>query len=285
MAEGRGQGGRLPGEGGSGAAAADARRLPTPAAASAPPGADRCPRAPAAPSPSPWQPPSSRIPASPTLGSLFFLSPGAPAGAERAGCGRCAGRAASPASSAGTTAIFCRIRLGWCRLPSAVGAPSPSVSRRGRAAGARARSHIPAGSGQSAAEQPRIPSAVPSQQGTAVLPPPNAPAPPAPVPLQSPARSRSTHPLPQPHCADPAPPVPPTPPPAFPGRPAPVPPLARSPGKDGRGQRRAWCRWPGLREAAGCGESRARWQRAPAGSHCRLVVCTPASPHPTPRRL
>lgn len=223
----RGQGGRLSGEEGSGAAAADARRLPTPAAPSAPPGADRCSHRSIS---LPRQPPSSRIPASPTLHSAFpphrWAPPGrSPAGRLRAlrGAG---GGAASPPGTTSATAIFCRIRLGWCRLPSAVGAPSPSGSRQSQERWQG--SHIPAtGSGHGAAEQPRsssIPSAVPSQPGGSL----NAPSPPAPVPSQSPARSRSIHtpssPVP---LRTSCPPVPPTPPPASPGRPATVAPLSR----------------------------------------------------------
>ncbi|XP_041895787.1 basic proline-rich protein-like [Corvus kubaryi] len=185
---------------------------------------------------------------------------------------------------------FCRIRLGWCRLPSAVGAPSPSGSRRGggRQGHGRARTARTSrpGAGTERRSSPASPAPSLRNKARPCSPPLNAPTPPPPGTLASPAPSRSTHPLPRPHCADPAPPVPPTPPAASPGRPAPVPPLARSPGKDGRGQRCAWCRWPGLREAAGCRESRARWQR---GSGRKPLsprrVPPPPPPHPTPRRL
>lgn len=192
----RGQGGRLSGEGGSGAAAADARRLPTPAAPSAPQGRSGVP---AAPSPPGRQ--CSRIPASPTLQPPVPPEPG------RCGAGRlralrgAAGGAASPTGSAGTTAISA------ASGSAAAGSPRPWVPHHpvGGRRGHGARTSRP-GAGTARRSSPASPP--PSLGSTARprIPPPSAPTPPAPVPLQSPARSTSTHPLPHPHCADPAPP-------------------------------------------------------------------------------
>lgn len=90
-------------------------------------------------SPSPSRRPL--VPASPTLEPPLLP--------QRRGPGRCragtlrgaGGGSTNPARSAGTTAIFCRNRLGWCRLPSVVGAPSPSASRRGKTGETRAHTH------------------------------------------------------------------------------------------------------------------------------------------------
>lgn len=256
----RGQRGRLSGEEGSGAAAANARRLPTPAAASAPPGADRCPRRSIS---LPCQAPKSRIPASPTLGS--------PRGRLRALHGAGAGR---------------RARLAVPALPqffaasgsAGAGSPLPWAPRRplapgggGRQGHGRARPSRPGAGTARRRSRASPPPSLPNE-ARPLFPPLNAPTPPAPVPLQSPARSRSTHPLPQPHCADPAPP-------SLPhlhrllraARPRSL----RSPGKDGRGQRCSWCRWPGLRLR---GEAGAMAQRLRQGA----TVASPCAPPPSP---
>lgn len=227
-------------------------------------------------------PPAGSAPASlprPRSSPLFLPSP---AGAERAGCGRCAGlpagRRARPAVPALPQFLPHPARL----LPAPLGRGCPiTLWEGGGGTGLAHPGRERARRGGAAPHPLRRPWAARHELGASRHRAHRPPPPRYLCKVQPAAHPHTPFPIPTAQILPPRPSHTST---GFSGPPGRAPSARPLFWQGWRGQRCARCRWPALRQAAGCGERRARWREAPAGSHCRLVVCTPAppSPHPSP---